>query len=174
MQARQYPTKEYFKSAYSYLNGKLFHSDNHKLKRYAGKRAGRVQRAGYKEYRQVKHFGEFYYEHRVVWIMHFGDIPEGMQIDHINGCGLDNRIDNLRLVTAVENNRNKRRSPRGSASGFTGVTFDKHAGRWKAHVQIADKHKNLGLYDTPEEAYAARRRADRDLGFDESHGENSL
>jgi len=34
-----------------------------------------------------------YLEHRVVWAIHYGsDIPEGFQIDHINGDTCDNRI----------------------------------------------------------------------------------
>lgn len=174
MRTKKYPSKEYLLSIYDYVDGKLYHSKNHRIKRYAGKRAGSVQRAGYKEYRQVKHLGELYYEHRVIWIMHYGEIPKNMQIDHINGCGKDNRVENLRLVCVVENNRNKRRSSRGSASGYTGVTFDKHAGHWKAHIQVDGKHINLGGYKTPEEAYKARRSADEKYGFDAAHGASAL
>lgn len=32
-------------------------------------------------------------------------IPEGMEIDHINGCTTDNRAENLEPVTSAENNR---------------------------------------------------------------------
>jgi hypothetical protein len=43
------------------------------------------------------------YVHRIVWEMHFGFIPEGMVIDHINRNRSDNRIENLRVVTPCEN-----------------------------------------------------------------------
>ena len=46
------------------------------------------------------------YRHRVIWYYFNGEIPEGMQIDHINGDKTDNRLENLRLVTPKENLNN--------------------------------------------------------------------
>lgn len=43
--------------------------------------------------------------HRIVWETHRGPIPEGMEIDHINGDKADNRISNLRVVTHGDNLR---------------------------------------------------------------------
>jgi len=47
--------------------------------------------------------GKYVSEHRLIWEMHNGPIPEGMQVDHINGIRDDNRIENLQLLTLVEN-----------------------------------------------------------------------
>lgn len=44
--------------------------------------------------------------HRIIWIAQNGIIPNGMVVDHINNDKLDNRIENLQLLTA-ENNSTK-------------------------------------------------------------------
>lgn len=41
--------------------------------------------------------------HRLVWQHFFGDIPDGIYINHKNGIKHDNRPENLELVTASEN-----------------------------------------------------------------------
>ena len=67
-----------------------------------GRRAGTLKReSGYRRVRVGG--GKIMYEHRIVWEMHNGAIPEGMQVDHINGIRDDNRIENLQLLTLVEN-----------------------------------------------------------------------
>jgi hypothetical protein len=43
------------------------------------------------------------YAHRVIWEHAHGSIPEGMQVNHINGVKHDNRITNLELVTPAGN-----------------------------------------------------------------------
>lgn len=44
--------------------------------------------------------------HRAVWEYHYGEIPEGMVIDHIDRNTDNNQIENLRCVTQSENNKN--------------------------------------------------------------------
>lgn len=44
--------------------------------------------------------------HRVIWEVFKGEIPQGMEIDHINTIRDDNRLENLRLVTHKENCNN--------------------------------------------------------------------
>ena len=44
--------------------------------------------------------------HRLVYITFFGQIPDGMVIDHISGVKTENAIDNLRAVSVADNCRN--------------------------------------------------------------------
>ena len=73
-------------------------------------------------------------------------------VDHINGNGLDNRKANLRIASATENGRNRRRHSN-NTSGFKGVKKDK--GRWVANIGGSKNRIRLGSFETPEEAHAA-------------------
>ena len=58
--------------------------------------------------------------HQLVWVICRGEWPE--QIDHINGNKQDNRIENLRTVTSIENDQNRLWTWKpNSKSGLPGV-----------------------------------------------------
>lgn len=44
--------------------------------------------------------------HTLIWEAFNGEIPEGMEIDHINAVRSDNRLENLRIMTHQENLNN--------------------------------------------------------------------
>lgn len=50
--------------------------------------------------------GRSVFVHRLVYELFVGLIPDGMQIDHIDGTRDNNTVDNLRVVTQVGNTRN--------------------------------------------------------------------
>lgn len=81
--------------------------------------------------------------------------------DHINGNSLDNRRQNLRLVTSSQNAIN-RRIGKHSTSGFKGVSWNKNAGKWQAYICINGKQSHLGYFTDPATAHAAYCEAGRE------------
>jgi len=73
------------------------------------------------------------------------DAPDGMQIDHVNGNGLDNRVANLRLCTATQNQRNAVKRANGS-SRFKGVDWNKRQKKWRARITINKRTILIGRY----------------------------
>lgn len=95
--------------------------------------------------------------HRLAWFYVHGEVPP-QQIDHINGNRADNRIGNLRVASQQQNSGNMRiRSS--NQSGLKGVYWRKDLNRWSASIHVNYKTKNLGLFETKEDAHAAYMRA---------------
>ena len=96
-----------FKQYFEYRDGELYYKDKTSpfSRIVIGDKAGHIGAGGYF---RVQLFGKKYLVHRIIWEMFNGEIPKGLQIDHINGIRDDNRIDNLRLVTNGQNQLNAR------------------------------------------------------------------
>lgn len=87
----------------------------------------------------------------------------GEHCDHINGDGLDNRRSNLRIANRSQNQMN-RGMQKNNTSGFKGVTSS--GNRWCAYIRCGGVSRNLGMFDSPEEAARAYDRRALEL-----HGE---
>lgn len=97
------------------------------------------------------------YLHRVIL-----EPPRGVDVDHVNGDGLDCRRSNMRLASRAENLRNSQRRS-DNTSGFKGVVEDRRSPPlrkpWKARVHVDGRTVNLGRFATREEAASAYRAA---------------
>lgn len=79
------------------------------------------------------------------------------EVDHINGNGLDNRKENLRIATSMQNSQNARLTRR-NACGFKGVYFARNKNYtkpYRATIYVSYKKINLGAYRTAIEAAMA-------------------
>ncbi len=90
--------------------------------------------------------GQRFKMHRVIM-----NVPKGMDTDHINHNGLDNRIENLRICTRREHCH----TIRPKAGRYKGVTFCKRNTKWHARIFLHRRRAtHLGFYE--DAANAAR------------------
>ena len=77
--------------------------------------------------------------------------PKGMEVDHIDGDGRDNRKKNLRIVSHKQNSQN-RLNREYAIYGFRGVSWHKQIKRWRARSGINGKQIHIGTFKTEREA----------------------
>jgi len=105
---------------------------------------------------------KLYIAARIIWEMHYGAIPEGIEIDHINGDSLNNKIENLRLANKIQQQYNRKISFN-NKSGYKGVCWSKSNKKWQAQININDKRKSLGFFDSIEEAKETYNKVAKEL-----------
>lgn len=84
-------------------------------------------------------------------------------VDHINNNTADNRLENLRYATKMENGQNSKVSKRNKTTKIKGVYFDKERGLYLSNIVYKQKRIFLGRYETVEEATLVRRIKAREL-----------
>lgn len=99
------------------------------------------------DYIQIGIGGRKYLAHRIIWAMMTGNWPKNY-IDHVDRNKSNNRWANLREATKAQNGAN-RGVPVNNTSGFKGVTFNKHVGKWQA--QLGKQY--LGCFDSAVDAH---------------------
>ena len=80
--------------------------------------------------------------------------PAGMEIDHRNGDGLDNRKRNLRICTHKENARNQKKRTLKKTSLYKGVSWHKSSQKYQASI-FNKKRIYLGYFHHEIEAAEA-------------------
>lgn len=83
-----------------------------------------------------------FYIHRLVYEAWIGNIPNGYDIDHINGIKTDNRVSNLRAVPRSENLKHN------YELGFRGSNY--------IHT-FSDKERNLIMIDHKEKGLSIKK-----------------
>lgn len=83
------------------------------------------------------------YLHRVI----MGE-PSHLDVDHIDGDGLNNRRANLRLATTAQNQHNSRLAI-DNTSGFKGVYWSADKRKWRARISDKGHRHHLGFFGCP-------------------------
>ena len=149
----EYPSQQEIRHLFHYEDGELINRFTRAPRAVKGQSAGSlIKSVGYYG---VGYNGNRYQLSRLIWIYHNGDIPEKMQVDHIDRNPLNNRIENLRIASKTQNEWNKQK---------LGCNFEN--GKWRARIKDNGRSIHLGMFDTKEEAQSAYRNYAAEL-----HGE---
>lgn len=95
--------------------------------------------------------------HQLIAIAFLGHEPCGLDlvVDHINNDKLDNRVENLQLISHRENVSKDKKS----SSGCIGVSWDKSRSKWTVGIRHKGIKVNLGRFDDLQEAVLTSNRA---------------
>lgn len=162
---KELPTQEYLNSIFEYKDdGKLYWKIKTNNRIRIGSIAGTLNKNGYLLVQINK---IMYYAHRLIWKMFYGTDPKE-QIDHINHDRIDNRIENLREVSAKSNGKNSSKS-KSNTSGHTNIYInsDKYKKKFMVCFRIQKYNKS---FLTLEEAIQHRDEKYIEFGFHENHG----
>ena len=113
----------------------IWHSDHRLDATYAARRT------------QANNIRTKIYLHRLI-----AEAEDGLVVDHIDGDGLNNRRENLRVCSNKENCRSRHKA-RGR-SKFKGVLWNRQNQKWKANITIDGRLNHLGFFD--DDVLAAR------------------
>lgn len=118
-----------------------------------------LSRKGYAETGRTKLLKRYYPKTRVQMqrLLMRDVVKEGLLVDHINGDKLDNRKENLRLVTMSQSNANRgkinfRYKP-DKRSKFIGVSWNRN--KWRAIICKEGNQEYIGRFDNEEDAARA-------------------
>jgi HNH endonuclease/AP2 domain len=98
----------------------------------------------------------YIYAHRLIM-----GAPDNLEVDHINGNGLDCRKQNLRLATHQQNTWNRHGPNKNNTHQYMGVS--RYRKGWQAQIQRSGKRYTSPTYATEEEAARAYDVAARTL-----------
>ena len=96
-----------------------------------------------------------FFAHRIAWLLVHKVDPGDLGIDHKDGDPANNRIDNLRLATQLQNLAN---CPKAK-----GITYSKRDKKWIARLMHSGTNYGLGYFDCPLLARLAYEEKKREL-----------
>lgn len=137
--------------------------------KFSGKKAGsRHDTVSGKRYLSVRINKTLYLVHRVIWCLVFGYWP--IQIDHDDGNGRNNKLNNMIDTDSAGNSKNLRLRP-DNKSGCVGVSWYSQRGQWISYINVNKKRVCHRYFNDFFEAVCFRKSAEIKYGFNKNHGE---
>jgi hypothetical protein len=138
--------QELLSEYFEYRNGELYWKKllNHHNQVKINDIAGHIHYSPNKvSYKRVTFFKKRYFVHQLVFLFFNGYIPK--QIDHIDGNGLNNKIENLREATSQQNSLN-RGLRKDNKSGVKNIYWRNDSKKWRVTLNVDGVNKNFGSY----------------------------
>jgi len=102
--------------------------------------------------------------HRIAWLLHYGEYPEG-ELDHEDGNKVNNSVDNLRLADRDIQYKNMPLQTN-NKTGYPGVYQRGDNGKYDVKIM----NKSRGSFSTLEEAIKKAKAVHKELGYHTNHG----
>lgn len=118
----------------------------HRIK--VGQEVGWLVASGH---RRTKFGGKMHQLHILAWVLHYGPVPDGFEVDHRDGNPSNNVLSNLRLATRSQNMQNMKMRA-SNKTGVKGVNWNKNHGKFQVQICLNRKKHHGGYFDTIEEA----------------------
>jgi hypothetical protein len=144
-------TQEFLSELFEYKDNQLYWKVDRIANRLKGKPAGCLDGKGYL---QTKIKNVLYKNHRLIFMMQHGYVPD--IIDHVDGNPLNNKIANLRPATISQNAMNAKVYCT-NKSGVQNVSWHKKAKKWEVKLQIKGKRIHFGAFEDIELAVAVAK-----------------
>ena len=134
-------TKEYLNEIFEYKDGILYWKKKMARNVHIGRLVGSINQKGYFT---VRVFGKKRLNHRLIYLMHHGNLPK--EVDHIDGNTLNNDINNLRESTHSENICNSKLRV-DSKTGVKNVSWNKRSQKYSVKLNVSGKRYEFGFYE---------------------------
>jgi hypothetical protein len=116
-------------------------------------------------YKCVNIGGKLVLVHRVIAKGFLEEYSEDLKVDHIDGDPANNRLENIRVSTHINNLRAFQRKRKSGSSQYRGVSWDKRIKKWCAFSKVDGKSFNVGSFDNEREAAIARDAHVHSIGY---------
>lgn len=133
-------TKELLHELFEYKDGNLYWKIKVGVRSSIGKKAGSIRKD---KYFQIQINKKPFLIHRLIFLYHHGYLPA--YIDHIDCNRGNNKIENLRAATKINNGQNLKKRI-ANKSGYKNVFWKKDIKKWAVQLPIDGKKKWFGSY----------------------------
>jgi hypothetical protein len=135
------PSQEILQNLFTYKDGFLYWKEARARCVKKGSIAGCLKS---NNYWQIYINNKAYSAHRLIFMFFHGFVPD--QVDHIDNCQSNNKIENLRPASQSQNCLNRKISKQ-NKTGYKNVSIHSQTKKFHVTITLQNKIISFGLYD---------------------------